>query len=262
VSGFADNVAARALLEDSSLPMTNKRILVTGSSRGIGREIALRLARDGHRVTVHCRASVAEGEAVVERIRAAGGEASLLTFDVTDRAAARAALEADIAAHGAWWGVVVNAGIARDNTFAALSEADWDQVIDTGLNGFFNLTQPLVMPMVRLRAGGRIVVMSSVSGVLGNRGQVNYSAAKAGLIGAAKALALELASRSITVNAIAPGLIKTEMLDSLPVDELLQAVPMKRLGQPAEVAGLVAFLMSDEAAYITRQVIGVNGGLA
>ncbi|HNB42576.1 MAG TPA: 3-ketoacyl-ACP reductase FabG2 [Burkholderiaceae bacterium] len=241
--------------------MAQKRILVTGSSRGIGREIALRLARDGFSVTVHCRHSVAEGEAVAAEIAATGGQADLLVFDVTDRATARQALEAAIAERGAWWGVVVNAGIARDNAFPALSEEDWDQVIDTGLNGFFNIVHPLVMPLVRLKKGGRIVVMTSVSGVIGNRGQVNYSAAKAGLIGAAKALAVELASRGITVNCVAPGLIETEMVKDLPLEEAKKVVPMNRLGKPAEVAGTVAFLMSEDAGYVTRQVIGVNGGI-
>lgn len=241
--------------------MTDKRVLVTGSSRGIGREIALRLARDGYAVTVHCRKNQAEGQAVVEKINAGGGQADLLLFDVTDRAAARQALEDAIAANGAWWGLVVNAGIARDGAFPALSEEDWDEVIDTGLKGFFNITQPLTMPLVRMKKGGRIVVMTSVSGVIGNRGQVNYSAAKAGLIGAAKALAVELASRNITVNAVAPGLIDTDMLKQLPLDEALKMVPMNRLGKPEEVAAVVAFLMSEGAAYVTRQVIGVNGGI-
>ena len=241
--------------------MVRKRVLVTGSSRGIGREIALRLARDGYAVTVHCRRSVAEGEVVVNEILAAGGQADLLVFDVTDRDGARWALEQAIAERGAWWGVVVNAGIARDNAFPALTEEDWDQVIDTGLNGFFNIVHPLVMPLVRMKKGGRIVVMTSVSGVMGNRGQVNYSAAKAGLIGAAKALAVELASRGITVNCVAPGLIDTEMVKDLPLAEALRIVPMNRLGKPAEVAGAVAFLMSEDAAYVTRQVIGVNGGI-
>jgi 3-oxoacyl-[acyl-carrier protein] reductase len=238
-----------------------RRVLVTGSSRGIGRAIARRLAADGFAVTVHCRASVAEGQALVDELVAAGAQADLLVFDVTDRAATRQALEAQVAQHGAYWGLVVNAGITSDGAFPALSEQDWDEVIDTGLNGFFNITQPLVMPMVRRKKGGRIVVMASVSGVMGNRGQVNYSAAKAGLIGAAKALAMELASRAITVNCVAPGLIDTDMVKDLPLDEAMKMVPMNRLGQPEEVAAVVGFLLSDGAAYVSRQVIGVNGGM-
>jgi len=234
-----------------------RRVLVTGSSRGIGRAIAERLAGAGFAVTVHCRDSAAQGEEVA---RAIGGR--VLRFDVRAREAAAAALEEDVKAHGAYYGVVLNAGIARDNTFAALSGEDWDAVLDTSLGGFYNVLRPLVMPMVRAKQGGRIVVLSSVSGVIGNRGQVNYSAAKAGLIGAAKALALELASRAITVNCVAPGPVDTDMIAGAPLEEILKFVPLKRVGKPAEVAATVAFLLSDDAAYITRQVIGVNGGLA
>ena len=229
-----------------------KRVLVTGSSRGIGRAIALRLARDGFAVTAHCRSGIDEARQV---------SSSVLQFDVRDRAAAKAALEADVAANGAFYGVVINAGIARDNTFAALSDEDWDEVLDTSLGGFYNVMRPLVMPMVRARSGGRVVVLSSVSGVMGNRGQVNYSAAKAGLAGAAKALAVELASRKITVNCVAPGPVATDMIAAAPLEEMLKMVPMGRVGTPEEVAATVAFLMSDEAGFITRQVIGVNGGM-
>ena len=239
-----------------------RRILVTGSSRGIGRAIALKLAADGFAIGVHCRSRRQEAESVAADIRSAGGEATVLQFDVCDRAATRTALENDLAANGAWWGIVCNAGVTRDNAFPAMSDEDWDVVIDTGLNGFFNVVQPLVMPMVRAKQGGRIVTLASVSGVIGNRGQVNYSAAKGGLIAASKALALELATRKITVNCVAPGLIATDMLDDAPVDEALKFVPMKCVGQPEDVAATVAFLMSEGAGYITRQVIGVNGGLA
>jgi len=238
-----------------------RRALVTGSSRGIGRAIALRLARAGFAVTLHCRERIGEAERVAAEIRDLGGQASILRFDVRERAAVRRALDGDVGAHGAYYGIVLNAGIARDNAFPALSDEDWDHVVDTSLDGFFNVLQPLVMPMVRAKQGGRVVVLSSVSGIVGNRGQVNYSAAKAGLIGAAKALAVELASRNITVNCVAPGPIATEMIAGAPLEEMLKAVPMRRLGTPEEVAATVAFLMSDEAGYVTRQVIGVNGGI-
>lgn len=238
-----------------------KRVLITGSSRGIGKAIALRLARTGFAVTVHCRSRIAEAEAVAAEIRADGGSAQVLPFDVSDRAATRTSLDADVAAHGAYYGIVCNAGLTRDNAFPALSDEDWDIVLGTSLDGFYNVVHPLVMPMVRARQGGRIVTVASVSGVIGNRGQVNYSAAKAGLIGATKALAVELASRRITVNSVAPGLIESEMTHDLPLDEALRVVPMNRVGRADEVAAAVAFLMSDDAAYITRQVLGVNGGI-
>lgn len=236
-------------------------VLVTGSSRGIGAAIALRLARDGYFVVVHYRTGRDAAEQVLSQVREAGGDGRLLQFDIGERAAARAALEADIAAHGAYYGVVCNAGIARDGAFPALSEQDWDSVLRTNLDGFYNVLQPLVMPMIRRRAPGRIVTLSSVSGVIGNRGQVNYSAAKAGIIGATRALAVELASRQITVNCVAPGLIRTDMMATAPLERVLEMIPAGRVGEPEEVAAVVAFLVSPAAAYITRQVIGVNGGM-
>lgn len=236
-------------------------ILITGSSRGIGRAIALRLARDGFDIVLHCRHRREAADAVAERITAMGRSARVLCFDVADRQAARQAIEADIEAHGAYYGVVCNAGITADGAFPALSDEDWDSVIHTNLDGFYNVVKPLVMPMVRRRAPGRIVVMSSVSGLMGNRGQVNYSAAKAGLIGAVKALAVELAKRRITVNCVAPGLIDTDMTDDLVTEEALRMIPMRRTGSGEEVAATVSFLCSGDAGYITRQVIAVNGGM-
>lgn len=239
----------------------SRRVLVTGASRGIGRAIAYRLAEDGFSVCVHSRVGTAGAQAVAQGIVAQGGSARVVQFDVRDRAACRTALEADVAAHGPYYGIVCSAGITRDAAFPALSGDDWDTVIETSLDGFFNVVHPLTMPMVRARSGGRIVTIASVSGVMGNRGQVNYSAAKAGLIGATKALAVELATRGITVNCVAPGLVDTGMLDGVAVEHALKQVPMNRVGEPAEVAAVVGFLMSDAASYVTRQVIGVNGGL-
>jgi 3-oxoacyl-[acyl-carrier protein] reductase len=241
--------------------MNQRRILVTGSSRGIGKAIALRLAAEGFAVTIHCRNRLEEAAAVAKAIVDAGGQADLTSFDVRDRTAAAAQLSELTQKHGAYWGVVLNAGIVRDNTFAAIEPADWTDVVDTSLSGFYNVLHPLVMPMVRLSQGGRVVLLASVAGVAGNRGQTNYSAAKAGLIGAGKALAVELAPRGITVNSVAPGLIDTDMTKDLDKSHIMPAIPMGRAGTAEEVAGVVAFLCSPSAAYVTRQVIGVNGGL-
>ncbi|HWA44278.1 MAG TPA: 3-oxoacyl-ACP reductase FabG [Hypericibacter adhaerens] len=239
----------------------SRTILVTGASKGIGRAIAIRLAQDGFHIVVHYGKDRAGAEETLAAIQAANSQGRLLSCDVADRAQCRERLETDLDQHGPYYGAVLNAGITRDGAFPALSETDWDQVLTTNLDGFFNILHPLVMPMVSARKGGRIVALSSVSGLIGNRGQVNYAAAKAGIVGAVKSLAIELAKRAITVNCVAPGLIETAMTEDLPTEEILKVVPLRRMGRPEEVAAAVAFLCSDEAAYITRQVISVNGGM-
>jgi 3-oxoacyl-[acyl-carrier protein] reductase len=238
-----------------------KTVLVTGSSRGIGKAIALYLAKNGFDLVLHCRSQTAQAEEVIAEIEQIGQSARLLQFDIANREQCAAQLTQDMDAHGAYYGVVCNAGITADNAFPSLTGEQWDSVIHTNLDGFYNVLQPVIMPMIRRHKAGRIVTLSSVSGLIGNRGQVNYSAAKAGIIGATKALALELAKRDITVNCVAPGLIETEMLNDLPLDEIKKMIPARRVGNPKEVAAAVAFLMSDDAGYITRQVISVNGGL-
>ena len=238
-----------------------RNVLVTGASRGIGRAIALALARQGFDLALNYRSDDEAAGKALALVEAAGARAHLIRFDVSERAAALAALEDDMKAHGPYWGVVCNAGLHIDALFPTMKAEAWDDVIHVNLDAFYNVLKPVLMPMVRAHQGGRIVTVSSSSGVAGNRGQVNYSAAKAGLIGATKALAQELAKREITVNSVAPGLIDTEMIEGAPIEEILKRIPMGRLGKPEEIGALVAFLFSEGAAYITGQVVQVNGGM-
>ncbi|WP_397390616.1 3-oxoacyl-ACP reductase FabG [Polynucleobacter sp.] len=240
----------------------NKTVLITGANKGIGCAIAQRLAKDGYTLVLHCRSNIDQLKQVAKDIEATTPvKIQLLQFDISNRAQAKEILDAYIEANGAPYGVVCNAGIAADNAFPAMLGNEWDEVVDTNLGSFYNVLHPLVMPMVSARKPGRIITMSSVSGIAGNRGQVNYSASKAGIIGATKALAVELAKRNITVNCVAPGLIDTEMVSEEVLDAALKMIPAQRAGKPEEVAAAVSFLLSDDAAYITRQVISVNGGM-
>lgn len=238
-----------------------KQVLITGSSRGIGKETALYLAKNGYNIVLHCNKNTSKAEEVLKEIQELGVSARVLQFDIINREDCKKVLENDIEKNGIYYGVVLNAGIARDNVFPIMEEDEWDDVLNTNLGGFYNVLKPIVMPMIENRIKGRIIAMSSVSGLCGNRGQVNYSASKAGIIGAVKALSLELAKRGITVNCIAPGVIETDMTQDLPVDEVRKMIPMKRFGKAKEVASLVNYLMNEDASYITGQVISVNGGL-
>lgn len=241
--------------------MNEKRILITGASRGIGKAIALYLAPQGYELVLHFHQNKQAADQTLQEVQKLGAKATLLSFDISDRKQTKAVLEKDMAENGVYWGIVCNAGIHSDNPFPILEDEQWDKVIRTNLDGFYNVLKPIIMPMVENRIHGRIITLSSVSGLIGNRGQVNYSAAKAGLIGASKALAAELAKHKITVNCIAPGIIETDMTKDLPVEEVRKLIPMRRLGQSKEVASLVSYLLSEDAAYITRQVISVNGGM-
>lgn len=239
----------------------SKNVLVTGSSRGIGREIAIYLAKNGYDIVLHCNRNIQKAEEILKEIQTLGRQCRILQFNISNREECKKILLKDIEENGCYFGVVLNAGISKDNVFPAMEDNEWDDVLNTNLGGFYNVLKPVVMPMISSRIKGRIVTMSSISGLSGNRGQVNYSASKAGIIGATKALALELAKRGITVNCVAPGVIESDMTKDLPADELKKMIPMKRFGTPKEVASLVNYLMSEDASYITGQVISVNGGL-
>ncbi|MEZ8144572.1 3-oxoacyl-ACP reductase [Enterovibrio norvegicus FF-33] len=239
----------------------SRSVLVTGASKGIGRAIALSLASSGFEIIVHYGKDEAGAAETLNQLTHLGGSGRTIRFDLRYRDECRAVLESDIEMFGAYYGVVNNAGVTADTAFPAMTEEEWDGVVHTNLDSFYNVLHPCIMPMIRLRQGGRIVTMSSVSGLMGNPGQTNYSAAKAGIMGATKALAMELGKRNITVNCVAPGLIETGMIEQHVIDKALPDIALNRMGAPEEVASLVNFLMSDAASYITRQVISVNGGL-
>lgn len=240
--------------------MTQNRALITGASRGIGAATARRLAADGFHILINYRSQGEAAAAVKAQIEAEGGSAELVPFDVADFDEVSEKLSILLKDQRPISVLVNNAGVCRDALLPVLKLDQWQLVTRTTLDGFYNVTKPLVMPMVRRRFG-RIINITSIAGVTGNPGQTNYSAAKGGLIGATKALAKEVARKGVTVNAVAPGLIETDMIKDAPVDQILGHIPMRRLGQPEEVADLVAFLASEQAAYITSQVIGINGGL-
>ncbi|KXF80172.1 3-ketoacyl-ACP reductase FabG2 [Enterovibrio coralii] len=237
-----------------------RSVMVTGASKGIGRAIAVTLAKAGFEIVVHYGNDEAGARETLNEIDALGGSGRIIRFDIRNREECRDVIESDIDAFGAYYGIVNNAGVTADTAFPAMTEEEWDGVVHTNLDSFYNVIHPCVMPMIRLRSGGRIITMSSVSGLIGNSGQTNYSAAKAGIIGATKALAMELGKRNITVNCVAPGLIDTGMIDERILAKALPDIALNRMGTPEEVANLVSFLMSDAASYITRQVISINGG--
>lgn len=240
---------------------SSKRVLITGASGGIGKDTAIYLAGLGYSLCLCYNKNQARAESVKNEIEKMEVNSNLLCFDVSNRDQTRTVLEEDMERNGVYYGVVLAGGINKDNPFPILKDEQWDRVISTNLDGLYNVLKPIVMPMVSSRIRGRIVSISSISGIVGNRGQVNYSASKAGIIGACKALALELAKHKITVNSIAPGIIDTDMIKGLDIDEVKKLIPMRRVGTGKEVASLVAYLLSEDASYITRQVISVNGGM-
>ncbi|MCD7879715.1 MAG: 3-oxoacyl-ACP reductase FabG [Candidatus Gastranaerophilales bacterium] len=239
----------------------NKTVLITGSSRGIGKETALYLAKNGFDIVLHCNRNVEKLNGIKKEIEDIGQKARILQFDISNRETCKEILNKDIQENGTYYGVVLNAGINKDNPFPAMEDSEWDDVINTNLTGFYNVLKPVCMPMIQNRKGGRIVAMTSISGLTGNRGQVNYSASKAGIIGAVKALSRELAKRKITVNCVAPGIIESDMTKEIPEEVVSTLIPLKRMGTPREVASAVNYLFSEDASYITGQVISVNGGM-
>ena len=238
----------------------DKTVLITGSSRGIGKETAIYLAKNGFDIVLHCnknKEKVIEIKNIIEKL---GRKVRILQFDVSNREQTKEVLLYDIEENGVYYGVVVNAGITADNPFPAMEDDEWDRVINTNLNGFYNTLKPIIMSMIQNRKG-RIVALSSVSGLTGNRGQINYSASKAGIIGAVKTLSREVAKRNITVNCVAPGVIESDMTSELPFDMIKDTIPMRRMGTVKEVASAINYLFSEDASYITGQVISVNGGM-
>lgn len=236
----------------------NKEVLITGSSRGIGRAAAILLAKNGYHIVLHCNKNIDKAKEVQKEI---GQNSRILQFDISNREETKRVLLDDIEKNGVYYGIVLNAGIAQDNVLPAMEDSEWDNVINTNLGGFYNVIKPLIMPIIQSKKKNRIIALSSVSGITGNRGQMNYSASKAGIIGAVKALSLEVAKRGITVNCVAPGVIESDMTVDLPKEQVINMIPMKRFGKPEEVAAVINFLMSEGASYITGQVISVNGGM-
>ena len=238
----------------------DKTVLITGSSRGIGKETAIYLAKNGFDIVLHCNRNKEKMLEVQKTIEDLGRKVRILQFDVSDREQTKEVLSGDIEKNGVYYGVVVNAGITADNLFPLMNDDEWDRVIDINLNGFYNTLKPVIMPMIQNRQG-RIVALASVSGIAGNKGQVNYSASKAGIIGAVKSLSREVAKRKITVNCVAPGVIESDMTSELPFDMIKDAIPMQRMGTAKEVASAINYLFSEDAGYITGQIISVNGGM-